>query len=164
LGTKAWDVLPAGSLLSGGTGKENERADVSPQSHPLLPWKHATLKPGQTLVLKVGSWHRVTTHGADHGSLVINVFVPPTPPSTEAGATSTDAPVPTDDPIRHHATPAPTKTQSSLPRIRHASQMLKPPEPDNYLPQQACRAPAAVSVPLPTPHHCLTTTCCIHQD
>ena len=162
LGTKAWDVLPADSLQSGGTGKENERADVSPQSHPHLPWQHATLQPGQTLVLKVGSWHRVTTHGPDHGSLVINVFVPPTPTSTEAGATSTDAPVPTDDPIRHHATPAPTKTQSSLPKIRHASKMIKSTE--DHLAQQACCAPAPVSPPVSTPHHCLTTTCCIHQD
>ena len=144
LGSKVWDVLPACSLQTGGTGKENERHDVSPQTHGDLPWQHATVLPGQTLLLNSHSWHRVTTHGAEHGSLVINVMVVPT--EQEAVDVTTPAPV------RHNSASGSRSGSNRLPKIRAASAALKtvaigPPE-------KACRAHAAVSVPLPLPDQC----------
>jgi len=147
LGTKVWDVLPGCSLMTGGTGKENERADVSPQTHGDLPWQHATVLPGQTLLLKSHTWHRVTTHGADHGSLVVNVMVVPTEQKAVDVATA---------PARHNSVSGSRSAADALPKVRAASAALKTPVP-SCPPEKACRAPrAAVSVPLPLPDQCLT--------
>ena len=41
------------------TGRWNERLDVSPSSHPTLPWLYSELRPDAMLFIPCGFWHCV---------------------------------------------------------------------------------------------------------
>jgi hypothetical protein len=62
LGRKRVWLLDRASLPRCGdraTGRWNERLDVSPVSHPHLPWAYSELEPGAMLFIPCGFWHYV---------------------------------------------------------------------------------------------------------
>ena len=75
IGTKRWLLLPPDALLwddGPRSHSQNERLDVSVESHPHLPWREVVQGPGDVLVVPTGWWHRVAS--ARQGSVLFNLW------------------------------------------------------------------------------------------
>jgi ribosomal protein L16 Arg81 hydroxylase len=80
-GKKTWwmlrpEILDA-TLSTVESGHDNERIDVTPLSHPHLPWMRADLYPGDVLIVPPFVWHMVLSDpdGIAHAAMCRVHFV-----------------------------------------------------------------------------------------